>query len=397
MSAGPPRHVGVVTGSRAEYGLLRGLLRELASDPAFRLSLIVTGSHLSAQHGSTRAEILADGLEIAATVDMQLGDDSRPGVLRSMGRALAGFAEALPAIGPDILVILGDRYEALCAAIGAMVVGIPIAHVHGGERTLGAIDDAIRHSISKMAHVHFVAAPEYGRRLQQLGEDPSRIFFVGAPALDSIEAARPFSSRIALEQELAISFGVRNFLVTYHPVTLESGGQAQAVRALLGALDTMPDAHVFFTGANADAEGSVVDRMVTEFVAVRPGQAWRFASLGQKRYFSMASHVDAVLGNSSSGVIEIPLLGVPSVNIGPRQAGRIMPESVVSCNAETSSILAAVARATSLEFRALAGQARSPYGTPGASRRMKTVLADVDLGTLLMKDFRDIAVRDESR
>lgn len=388
-----PRHIAVVTGSRAEYGLLRNLIREVAADPALRLSVLVTGSHLSDAHGRTAAEIEADGVPIAAAVDLGLADDSPRGILAAMARALDGLAEALTSLRPDVLVVLGDRYEAYCAAQCAMVLGIPIAHIHGGERTQGVIDEAIRHSITKMAHLHFVAAAEYGRRVEQMGEAPERVFNVGAPALDSIAACRPFLAKAELESSLGIALGPRNLLITYHPVTLDPQGPVPATTALLSALDSIDDGHFIFTGANADAHGRTIDRLIAEFVARHPGRAWSFASLGQKRYFSLVSVVDAVVGNSSSGLIEVPLLGKPTVNVGPRQEGRLAPPSVISCAADAPSIKAALTLALSPTFAAQVALVSSPYGTAGASKRMKDILATLDLGSLLVKEFHDLPRR----
>lgn len=382
------RKISVVTGSRAEYGLLHGLLRGVEGSSLLDLQLVVTGTHLSARHGSTVSEIEADGFDIAARVDMELEGDSPADLTRAMGRALIGFADVYARLQPDMVVVLGDRYEILAAAEAAMLARIPIVHIHGGEASEGQIDEAIRHALTKMAHYHFVAADPYRARVIQMGEQPATVFTVGAPGLDPVADAEvmPFDEVMA-----GVGFDPRRplFLVTYHPVTLRSGAGEDA-RALLAALDQFPDASIIFTGTNADAEGDEIAHLVDAYVDRNAGRVMQITSFGRKRYTSVLKNADVVIGNSSSGIIEAPAVGTPTVNIGVRQRGRLRAPSIVDCGADTPSIVEAIEKALTPSFQEQAGACETPYGRGGASSRMVELIETLPLDNVLMKKFHTL-------
>lgn len=374
----------MVTGSRAEYGLLRWVMTDLSAAPSVTLQLIVTGSHLSEEFGRTADAITADGFTPNRFIDIRATGGSPRSVTESMGRAFLGLAEAFEVLQPDLLVVLGDRYETWCAAGAATVAGVPIAHIHGGELTAGAIDDAFRHGITKMAHLHFVAAPEYARRVAQLGEQPDRIHCVGAVGLDSLIRI-PLLDRVELSRELAIDPVRPLLLITYHPVTLRPGSADGDITELLSALDRMPDVECVFTLANADPQGHLINERIRTYCASR-ARAHAFPSLGQQRYLSLLRAADAVVGNSSSGLIEAPALGTPTVNIGERQTGRLRAASVIDCAADRTAIHEALIRArTSPTVDALP----PPHGSPGASAAIASLLISTPLVGLREKAFVD--------
>lgn len=385
------RRICVVTGTRAEYGLLRLLLAELAADPAVALQVLVTGAHLSPRFGETWKQIEADGFAIDARVDMALAGDSPAETAHSMALGLAGMAEALARLAPDLVVLLGDRYEILAAAEAAMLCRIPIAHLHGGEATEGAMDEAIRHAVTKMAHLHFTAAEEYRRRVVQLGEDPARVFNVGATGIDCM-AATPAMSRAEVDAELGMAAGRPFFLVTYHPVTLSGADQSQAVAELAAALDAFPHHHVVVTGVNADPGHDEVSQGFARWRQTRHEGLVMVETLGQRRYYGAMRWCDAVVGNSSSGLLEAPAAKIPSVNIGPRQRGRVRAASVIDCGESRDEITSALLRALDPAFRAVAAVAPYPFGTPGASKRIAAILRDARLEGILMKRFHDLPV-----
>lgn len=383
------RRICVVTGTRAEYGLMRGLLAGIRDDGAFELQLVVTGMHLSHEFGFTAREIEADGIPIAERVEILLSSDSAVGVSKAMGLGMIGFADAFARLKPDLVIVLGDRFEILAAAAAALVAGIPIAHVHGGETTEGAFDEAIRHSVTKMSHLHFVAAAPYRDRVIQLGEAPERVFLVGGLGIDAIKAL-PLLDRPALEAELDFKLGARNLLITFHPPTLEPGEAAAQMQGLFDALDTLdPSTHLIFTMPNADAGGRELSTMVDRFVAARP-HARAFTSLGQFRYLSCMRHMDGVVGNSSSGVIEAPSFGIGTINIGDRQRGRLRAASVIDCAAQQDAIEAALKRLFSDDFRSGLGGVDNPYGNGGAAAAILDVLRRHPVEGLLKKSFYDI-------
>ncbi|MDO8877141.1 MAG: UDP-N-acetylglucosamine 2-epimerase [Pseudolabrys sp.] len=380
------RKVCVVTGSRAEYGLLYWLLRGIQAEPSLQLQLVVTGMHLSPQFGMTVNQIEADGFAADAKVDMQLTGDTPKALTRSMGLGLVGLADAFESLQPDIVVVLGDRYEIFAVAQAAMVARIPIAHIHGGELTEGAIDDAIRHAITKMAHLHFVAAEEYRKRVIQLGEAADRVWNVGAPGLDAIRKLT-LLDRAALSKELEFDVTRPFFLVTYHPVTLAAADEG--AEPLFRALETFAD-HVFvITGVNADTGHEGIRQQTVAFAKAYPGRVLVRASLGQLRYLSAMAHADAVIGNSSSGLIEAPALKVPTVNIGERQRGRLRPPSVIDVENDTNEITAAIKKALNPEFRDALRSAESIFGDGFATEKMIEVLRDHPLKGILRKHFHD--------
>ncbi len=382
------RKICVITGSRAEFGLLRWLMEAIERSPAMALQVVATGSHLSPEFGLTYREIEAAGFTIDRKVEMLLSSDSSTGVTKSIGLGVIGFADALRELDPDLVVLLGDRYEILAAATAAMIAHKPIAHLHGGEKTEGAFDDAIRHTITKMAHLHFVAAEEYRRRVIQLGEDPARVHLVGALGLDSLKRLE-LMSRPELEDSLDFRLGERNLLVTFHPETLLPGMAEQHTGELLDALGVLNDVSMVFTLPNADTEGRKITSMIEAFVAGR-SNARSFVSLGQLRYLSLVSLVDAVVGNSSSGIIEVPSLGKPTVNIGERQKGRIRAPSVIDCEPRRDDILQAIAATYEPGFRARLTSVINPYGSGGASDAIVQVIERCDLSTLIRKQFYDL-------
>jgi len=385
------RKICVFTGTRAEYGLLYWLLKEMQADPRIDLKVLVSGSHLEPEFGETWREIAADGFPIDAKVDMHLDSDAPVAVAKSMALGLAGCAETLDRLKPDLLVVLGDRYEALAVTEAALLLQIPIAHIHGGEATEGAIDEQMRHAITKMAHVHFAAAEPYRERIVQMGEAPERVFTVGAPGLDHIGNTK-LLSRSELECKLGFRFSERNLLVTYHPATLDRANPVTSFQRLLDALDRLPEVNIVITKSNADVGGHAINAAIDTYAGERRERVLAVSSLGQQRYLSVIAQVDAVVGNSSSGIIEAPAMGKPTVNIGPRQQGRVRAPSVIDCADNTDAILAAIGCALSPAAQAIAAQRESPYGRGGASKRIKDVLATVELDFLLVKRFHRLHI-----
>lgn len=380
------RRICVATGSRAEYGIMHRLLCLLRDSPDAVLQLIVTGTHLSPRHGLTVKEIEQDGLPVDVHIDMGLDDDDSRGIARAMGQAMVGFAEAFERFKPDLFVVLGDRFEALAAAEAAMLARVPIAHIHGGEASEGQIDEVMRHALTKLAHYHFVAAEPYRQRVIQMGEHPDRVFNVGAPGLDAIleDEGAPFPE---IASEIGLEPGHPLLLVTYHPVTLRKRGESHAVAALLAALDRFPDARLIFTGTNADMAGAEIAAVIDAYVAAHGGRAVSVASLGRKRYVGALREADAVVGNSSSGIIEAPAVGTPTVNIGPRQDGRLRAPSVIDCAEDADAIAAAIGEALSPAHRAVAARRETPYGAGGASQKIKDLLVSLPLDDVLVKRF----------
>lgn len=382
------RKICVVTGTRAEYGLLRWVIDGIGKSPVLELQLIATGMHLSPEFGLTVKEIEADGHRIDRKVEMLLSSDTPVGITKSMGLGMIGFADAFAELQPDLLLVLGDRFEIFAAVSAALIARIPSAHIHGGELTEGAFDDAIRHSITKMAQLHFVAAEEYRQRVIQMGEHPDRVFLVGGLGVDAIKRTKLFS-REELEASLDFKLGQRNLLITFHPVTLEHNTSAHQMGELLAALDELEDTHLIFTMPNADTDGRVMLRMVEEFCAMRT-HAKAFTSLGQQRYFSCIQHCDGVVGNSSSGLAEVPSFKKGTVNIGDRQKGRLRAASVIDCAPERGLIMEAMQQILEPEFRINLGTTSNPYGDGSASDRIITLIRQwISNGAKhnIMKDF----------
>jgi UDP-N-acetylglucosamine 2-epimerase (non-hydrolysing)/GDP/UDP-N,N'-diacetylbacillosamine 2-epimerase (hydrolysing) len=382
-----PRKICVVTGTRADYGLLYWLMKAIAADPDLQLQIIATGMHLSPEFGLTRQHIEADGFTIAEKVEMLLSSDTPTGIAKSIGLGVIGFADALNRLQPDMLVLLGDRFEILAAAQAALVARIPIAHIHGGETTEGAFDDGIRHAIAKMAQWHFVAAEPYRKRVIQMGEAAERVFNVGAPGLDHL-ANLQWLDRSDLEDTLKIPFGTPLFVVTYHPVTLDKTAPRVAMDELLGALDEFTDATVIFTYPNADTGGRALIECINRWVAQNLGRAKAFVSLGQQRYLSLMREADVVIGNSSSGLTEAPALGKATVNLGDRQKGRLKATSVIDAAEKRADVSAAIHKALSEDFRRTLADTVSLYGHGNASATIKDILKTTPLS--VQKTFFDI-------
>ena len=378
------RRICIVTGSRAEYGILYWLLREVADDAALELQLVATGMHLAPEFGLTYRQIEADGFRIDAKVDMLLSSDTAVAIAKSIGVGVIGFADAFGRLKPDIVVLAGDRFELLAPAQAALVAGIPIAHISGGDATEGAYDDAIRHSLTKMSHLHFVANALFARRVRQMGEDPAHVYDFGAPQLEHLKRT-PLLGRAELEKRLGFKLRRRNLLVTFHPATLEARSPAAQFAELLAALQALgEDVGLIFTLPNADNDGRALIRMIDEFIAgPARGRAVAHASLGQAAYLSALAQADAVVGNSSSALAEAPSLRKPAVNIGERQKGRPRAASVIDCPADRKAIGDAIARAFALDCSAVV----NPYGSGDSSKRIAEVLRTVPLAELRQKRF----------
>jgi UDP-hydrolysing UDP-N-acetyl-D-glucosamine 2-epimerase len=388
-STNPPRRICVVTGSRAEYGILYWLLQEIRSDPLLTLQIVATGSHLSPEFGLTYKTIEADGLRIDRKVEVLMSSDTAIGTSKAVGLGVIGFADALSDLEPDIIVVTGDRFEILAAAQAAFFTGIPLAHISGGEVTLGAIDDGIRHCITKMSRYHFVAAERYRQRVIQLGELPQAVFNVGDPALDNVVRLK-LMTRDELAASLDFDLTAPYLLTTYHPVTAGTGDSLLGMQALLDALDAYPTHSVVLTRPNADAGARALTGMIEEYASVRPNRVKIFTSLGQLRYLSAVRHCAAVVGNSSSGIVEAPAMGKPTVNIGPRQHGRLKATSIIDCDEVSGTITTALNKALSPSFAARAAQTTSLYGNCSASIRIKELLATLDTRRHFAKPFYDL-------
>ena len=379
----------IATGTRAEYGLLKPLIEKISADNDFTLQLLVTGAHLSPEFGLTYRQIEADGYMIDAKVEMLLSSDTAEGITKSMGLGMIGYAGALKRLAPDLLVILGDRYEMLSIASTALIYRIPIAHIHGGELTEGAYDDAIRHAITKMSALHFTSTEAYRQRVIQLGEQPERVFNVGAIGLDNFQSLQLLSKR-ELEEDLHITFNRFNYLVGFHPETLSDQSVEEQFDALLQAIDEQTNSFFIFTKANADTNGRIINQMMEAYVAENPEKSVLFASLGSLRYLSVMKQVTAVVGNSSSGILEAPSAGTATINIGDRQKGRIQAESIVNCSSQKEDITRAFQKVQSEEFRNKLNGITNPYGNGNASGQIIDVFKTVSPDKLSQKIFYDI-------
>jgi GDP/UDP-N,N'-diacetylbacillosamine 2-epimerase (hydrolysing) len=382
------RKICVITGTRAEYGLLRWVMQGIKDDPDLTLQIIATGMHLSPEFGLTYKMIEQDGFQIVRKVEMLTSSDTPVGIAKSMGLGLIGFADALHELQPDLIVVLGDRFEIFAAVSAALVARIPVAHLHGGEATEGLIDEAIRHAITKMSHLHFVAAEVYRQRVIQLGEQPDRVFLVGGLGIDNIKRLQ-LLDRTALEASLDLKLGPKNLLITFHPVTLELATAEKQMGKLLAALAALKDTQLIFTLPNADTDGRGLINMVEKFVVQHPN-AHAYTSLGQLRYLSCIAQVDGVVGNSSSGLAEVPSFKKGTINIGDRQRGRLQAESVINCEPTCESIAAALAQLYSVDFQRSLHQVTNPYGEGGASEAIISTMKVVSLDGLLKKRFYDI-------
>lgn len=385
------KRIGIMTGTRAEYGLLKPLMQEINKDNDLELYLIVSGMHLSPEFGMTYKEIEEDGFQINAKVEMLLSSDSPAGISKSIGLGVIGFADEFQRAELDMLILLGDRYEVLSAAICAMVMRIPIAHLHGGELTEGAIDEGIRHSITKMSYLHFTSTEQYRNRVIQLGENPERVFYVGALGVENIKKIN-LMTKEELERSIHFEIDENTVIVTYHPVTLENNTVEEQFLNLLEVLDRNPKIRMIFTKANADTNGRIVNELIDKYAAQNSERACAFMSLGQKRYLSALKYCRIVIGNSSSGIIEAPSFGKPIINIGDRQKGRICADSVINCGYTQQEIQQAMETALTKEFENKARNCRNPYEKENTAANIISVIKDYLLNDKikLKKGFYDI-------
>ena len=381
------RKVCIITGTRAEYGLLRWVMQGIKADPELTLQIIATGMHLSPEFGHTYREIEQDGFQIDRKVEMLTSSDTPVGIAKSMGLGLIGFADALNDLHPDLIVVLGDRFEIFSAVSAALVARIPVAHLHGGEATEGSIDEALRHSITKMSHLHFVAAEEYRLRVIQLGEQPDRVLLVGGLGADNISRLK-LLDREALQQSLGFELGQKSLLVCFHPATLETNTAAQQMAELLAALDELRNTQLVFTMPNADTDGRVLVQLIEQFVA-QHANTRAYTSLGQLRYLSSMAHVDGVVGNSSSGLLEAPSFQKGTINIGDRQRGRLQAASVINCEPTRQSITSALGHLYSANFQSGLSKVISPFGEGGASNAIVAKIKSIPLSGVLKKRFYD--------
>lgn len=383
------KKICVVTGTRAEYGLLYWTIKALEAEPELQLQLCVTGMHLSPEFGLTYKQIEIDGFHIDKKVEMLLSSDSAVGVSKSIGLGVISFAEAFAELKPDLILILGDRFEMFAAATAAMISTIPIAHCHGGEATEGLIDEPIRHSITKMSHVHFTATEEYRKRVIQLGEQPASVYNVGALGIENINKLE-LLDRQGFEESIGFELGEKNVLVTFHPVTLENATAAHQFEELLRGVGELENAKIIFTKPNADTDGRVIINLIDDYVKAHPEKSIAFISLGQLRYLSALQYMDVVVGNSSSGLIEVPSFRIVTIDIGDRQRGRIKADSVISCNPDYASIKGALSKAFSPNFIESLKKVKNPYGEKDASQEIIRVLKKTKTEDLLKKKFFDL-------
>jgi GDP/UDP-N,N'-diacetylbacillosamine 2-epimerase (hydrolysing) len=382
------KKISVVTGTRAEYGLLKPLIKSLNDDSDFDLQLMATAMHLSSEYGMTVNEIINDGFPVVKKIKCLNDTDSAVGISKSISVALSSFALAFEEIKPELIIILGDRTEMLAVAIAASIANIPIAHIHGGETTEGAYDEGIRHAITKMSYYHFTSTEDYQNRVIQLGENPSRVFNVGAIGLDSIKTL-PLLSKEEFEKSINFNLGGKCALITYHPVTLEEATAANQFKSILTSLDSIPGLRMIFTHANSDRDGKVINQMIKDYVNQNNEKAVEFKSLGQLRYLSALQYIDVVVGNSSSGVIEVPYFNIPTINIGDRQKGRVAPDSVLNCMPKEKDILNSLKKALSSGFHEAIQSQDQLYGTGNATLKIMNVLKKDDIVNL-KKSFFDI-------
>ncbi len=382
------KKICVVTGTRAEYGLLYWLMKEIEQDSDLTLQIIVTGMHLSPEFGLTFREV-ERYFKINKKIEMLLSSDTAIGITKSMGLAQISFAEAYADLEPDMVVLLGDRYEIFSAASSAMIARIPIAHLHGGETTEGAFDEAIRHAITKMSHLHFTAAEDYRNRVIQLGESPERVFNVGGMGIENIKRLK-LLNKSDLEDAISFKLAKKNLLVTFHPVTLEKDSSKGGFQNLLEVLDQLQDTHIIFTKANSDTDGRIINQMIDKYVIKHPATSIAFTSMGQLRYLSALQFVDAVVGNSSSGLLEAPSFKIATINIGDRQKGRLKVNSVIDCEPIKKSIGHAIQTVYSDSFKAELLGVINPYGEGLASKKIVDVIKLVHLDQLIKKSFFDL-------
>lgn len=383
------RKICIITGSRAEYGLLSRLMYLIKEDPELSLQVIATNSHLSPEFGLTYKEIEKDGFRIDKKIEMLLSSDTASATTKSVGLATIGFADAYEDLKPDLILVLGDRYETLSAVTAALFFKIPIAHLHGGEITEGAYDDAIRHAVTKMSHLHFTSTEEYRKRVIQLGEDPNRVFNVGAIGIDNIKNLR-LIPKPELEECLKFKFSEKCVLVTFHPATLENRTTEVQIQNLLQALDSIDNLQVIFTQPNSDTGGRIIMQLIDQFIKRNKNKAIYFNSLGQSKYLSTMKFVCAVVGNSSSGLIEAPSFGIPTLNIGNRQQGRIRSKTVVDCDVTSEDIRKQLKFVLSQKFKDFCKKSTNPYAKENTAIEILNVIKSYDIKNIIQKRFYNI-------
>ena len=382
------RKICVVSTSRADYGLLFWLLKEIEKSRFLELSLLLSGSHLEERLGLTYKEVQRD-FKHFYKVPLGLENDDETALCLAFSAGVAGFSKVLEQIKPDIMVLLGDRYEMLSAGIAGMLRAVPLAHIHGGESTQGAIDEGIRHALTKMSHIHFCATSLYKRRIIQLGENPARVYNVGGLGVENIKRLELLGKK-DFENSLGFKLGKKNILVTFHPQTIEKKSASKQFSQILNALDSLKDTHLIFTGANADNGGKIINEMAQSYCFKNPEKAIFAISLGQLRYLSAIKHADIVLGNSSSGISEAPSLKKATINIGNRQKGRIKAPSIIDAKCDKSAILKAIKKAYSKDFQAKLKSVKNPYDSGFASKKIIKVLENIKLNGILKKKFYDL-------
>lgn len=381
--------VGVVTSSRADYGLLYWLIKELNDDSSIDLKLMITGSHLLKKHGYTKDKIISDGFKISDEIQIY-DNNSEINVASAFSKCIDSFNETLQNSKIDILVLLGDRYEILSVAIAATLLNIPIAHIHGGESTFGSYDESFRHSITKMSHLHFTSTSEYAKRVIQLGECPERVHNVGALGIESIRKLKLISKK-ELEEKICFSFNKKNILVTYHPTTIDAISSSVQINNILSALDCIDEVNIIFTSANADTDGEIINQAIKKYVTKNKNKSIFIPSLGQLKYLSVLKHFDCIVGNSSSGIIEAPSMKIPTLNIGDRQKGRVQSRSILNSRNNVKEISENLKVALSDDFKNLVKSVVNPYDGGNSSKKIIEIIKSNSYGvSILKKQFYDI-------
>ena len=384
------KKIVIVTATRAEYGLLAPIIKKFMNEPDMDIRVAVTGAHLSPEFGMTVKEIESDGIPIDKKIEILMSSDTPVAISKSMGLALISFAEYFEESKPDALMLLGDRYETLAVACAAMNARIPIIHLYGGEATEGAIDEAVRNAITKMSFLHFTSTEEYKHRVIQMGEAPDRVFCVGAMGVENAKNVKLLSKK-ELEKEIGFSLGDKYAVLTFHPVTLESNTAESQTNELLQAIIKVPDINFLCTKANADADGRIINKLIEKYAEEYPN-IHLVDSLGAKRYLSALSHSEFVIGNSSSGIVEVPSFKIPTINIGDRQLGRIQAESIINCEPQENRIFEAIKKAMSKEFKDRLDNIKNPYGDGNTSVKILDIIKDffTNEKIVLKKNFYDI-------
>ena len=380
--------ISVVTGTRAEYGLLKHVMYEIKKHNKFKLQILVTGMHLKKEFGYTYKVIEKDGFKINRKIDIGLDGDQPYDIVKSVAKGFNGFSQAYLNLKPDLIMLLGDRFELIPAAYAATLYKIPVCHLHGGEETYGLIDDPTRHTLTKLSHYHFVCNKVYQKRVIQMGEHPKKVFNVGGLGVDCIKNEKKFE-KLNLEKMMKLKFLKKNVLVTFHPITLEKNTTKKYFLEILKSLSKLKDTRIIFTYPNADTYGRVIIQMINKFCK-KNKNAKKFKSLGQTKYYSVLKYVDLVIGNSSSGLLEVPTFKIPTINIGERQTNRLKATSVIDCNPKFSDINKAIRQALSVNFQKKLKFTKNPYGTGGASKKIINILEKSNFNNILKKKFYDL-------